>query len=102
MADIEIIPHRTIDEITLKENTVKDAEKCLAPGQDRDQSDGIFLVTFDADDPENPKNWSNRMKWGVTAALSATGFNRIMVSTVRLNDLQCWASRRYTNILLCR
>jgi hypothetical protein len=43
-----------------------------------------FLVTFSPDDPENPLNWSSKLKWGVTAAVSGTGFVRIMVSTVRL------------------
>lgn len=43
-----------------------------------------FLVIFGPDDQDNPLNWSTRFKWGVTGALSATGFNRIMISTVRL------------------
>lgn len=42
-----------------------------------------FLVTFSPQDTENPLNWSTKLKWGVTAAVSGTGFNRIMVSTVR-------------------
>lgn len=42
-----------------------------------------FLVTFGSEDAENPLNWSTKLKWGVTAAVSGTGFNRIMVSTVR-------------------
>jgi hypothetical protein len=41
------------------------------------------LVTFGPDDIENPLNWSTKLKWGVTAAISGTGFLRIMVSTVR-------------------
>ena len=48
--------------------------------------DAAFLVTFSPDDPDDPKNWSKKIKWGVTLALSATGFNRIMISTVRLSD----------------
>jgi hypothetical protein len=44
----------------------------------------VFLVNFSPDDPENPLNWSSKLKWGVTAAVSGTGFVRIMVSTVRL------------------
>jgi hypothetical protein len=43
-----------------------------------------FLVVFGPDDQENPLNWSNKLKWGVTAAVSSTGFIRIMVSTVSL------------------
>jgi hypothetical protein len=46
-----------------------------------------FLVVFGPDDPENPLNWSSKVKWGVTAAVSSTGFIRIMVSTVRLRVL---------------
>lgn len=48
--------------------------------------DEAFLVTFSPDDSDDPKNWSKKIKWGVTLALSATGFNRIMISTVRLSD----------------
>lgn len=47
-------------------------------------SDEAFLVTFSPDDAENPLNWSKKLKWGITAAVSGTGFVRIMVSTVRL------------------
>lgn len=42
-----------------------------------------FLVTFGPDDIENPLNWSIKLKWSITAAISGTGFLRIMVSTVR-------------------
>lgn len=42
-----------------------------------------FLVTFTLPtDDENPKDWPLLKKWAVTGVLSATGFNRIMVSTV--------------------
>lgn len=42
-----------------------------------------FLVTFaEPHDPENPLDWPAGRKWMVTDVLSATGFNRIMVSTI--------------------
>ena len=42
-----------------------------------------FLVTFAAPiDSENPKDWPSLRKWTVTGILSATGFNRIMISTI--------------------
>ncbi|KAF3046290.1 hypothetical protein E8E11_005222 [Didymella keratinophila] len=41
-----------------------------------------FLVTFSTPDPRNPKDWPTRTKRAVTDVLSATGFNRIMVSTI--------------------
>ncbi|KAF3037276.1 hypothetical protein E8E12_008451 [Didymella heteroderae] len=37
---------------------------------------------FSTPDSTNPKDWPNRIKWAVTDVLSATGFNRIMVSTI--------------------
>jgi MFS family permease len=45
--------------------------------------DDPFLVTFaPSPDLSNPKDWPTRKKWSVTDVLSATGFNRIMVSTI--------------------
>jgi hypothetical protein len=45
--------------------------------------DAAYLVTFGEDDRENPLNFSKRVKWGIVAAVSGTGFVRIMVSSVR-------------------
>ncbi|KAI9723890.1 MAG: MFS siderochrome iron transporter 1 [Chrysothrix sp. TS-e1954] len=55
------------------------------PNKDDPEGQGAqeaYLVTFHPGDSEDPKNWSRGLKWGVTLALSATGFNRIMVSTM--------------------
>ena len=40
------------------------------------------LIVFTRNDPRNPLNWPTSRKWAVTDILSATGFNRIMVSTI--------------------
>jgi hypothetical protein len=61
--------------------------------------DEAFLVTFGPDDPENPLNWSRKLKWGITAAVSSTGFVRIMVSTVRLRTLQLFCLAVLTNFV---
>ncbi|KAF3767979.1 MFS general substrate transporter [Cryphonectria parasitica EP155] len=46
-------------------------------------NDDPFLVEFRQPfDSENPKDWPARRKWVVTDSLSASGFNRIMVSTI--------------------
>jgi multidrug resistance protein len=48
-----------------------------------DKVDDPFLVAFSGHhDVLDPKNWPSRRKWAVTDVLSATGFNRIMVSTI--------------------
>ncbi|KAH8722471.1 major facilitator superfamily domain-containing protein [Phaeosphaeriaceae sp. PMI808] len=47
------------------------------------KTDDPYLVTFQPSfDAENPKNWPSGQKWAVTDVLAATGFNRIMVSTI--------------------
>lgn len=47
------------------------------------QESDTFRVVFDEPfDAKNPKDWPARRKWIVTGVLSATGFNRIMVSTI--------------------
>ncbi|KAL4995514.1 major facilitator superfamily domain-containing protein [Aspergillus recurvatus] len=54
-------------------------QRNLSKGNDDDP----FLVSLvSSTDPLNPKNWSTDKKWAVTDVLSATGFNRIMVSTI--------------------
>jgi hypothetical protein len=62
--DIELVPPPQSEDITTK-------------------SADPFLVAFDPDyDSTNPKDWPSGVKWAVTDVMSATGFNRIMVSTI--------------------
>ncbi|KAI0907471.1 major facilitator superfamily domain-containing protein [Ustulina deusta] len=57
-------------------------ENIPLPSRDVKQTDR-FLVAFDEPyDVENPKDWPNGRKWAITDVLSATGFNRILVSTI--------------------
>lgn len=49
----------------------------------KSKQDDPYLVAFAKPfDAENPKDWPTSRKWAVTDVLSATGFNRIMVSTI--------------------
>jgi hypothetical protein len=59
-------------------NTIQEGTKHQIP----DKLDDPYLVTFARNDASNPKNWHSRRKWAVTDVLSASGFNRIMVSTI--------------------
>jgi hypothetical protein len=83
-----------------QDDTEKTAPDVAARSQTKDITENAetpwdeeFLVTFGPEDPENPLNWSTKLKWGVTAAVSSTGFIRIMVSTVRLRALVFEASQ---------
>jgi hypothetical protein len=44
--------------------------------------DAYFVSFTSLSDRIDPKNWPRGKKWAVTDVLSATGFNRIMVSTI--------------------
>ncbi|RYP09850.1 hypothetical protein DL765_008318 [Monosporascus sp. GIB2] len=47
-----------------------------------DAESSLVVVFAEPYDAEDPKQWPDRRKWAVTNVLSATGFNRIMVSTI--------------------
>ncbi|KAH8906153.1 MFS general substrate transporter [Coniochaeta sp. PMI_546] len=47
-----------------------------------DPSDPYIVAFAEPYDKDNPIQWPNRRKWVVTNILSATGFNRIVVSTI--------------------
>ena len=58
----------------------------------------FFLVSFsEPTDPDNPKNWPTLRKWAVTGVLSATGLNRIMVSTIMAPALTSIAADLHMN-----
>ncbi|TGJ79379.1 hypothetical protein E0Z10_g9399 [Xylaria hypoxylon] len=57
-------------------------ENILAPGRDVKQADPFLVAFAEPYDVDNPKDWSKGRKWAVTDVLSATGFNRILVSTI--------------------
>ncbi|KAJ5746419.1 efflux pump antibiotic resistance protein [Penicillium odoratum] len=63
--------------------TMGPADLELAPISLPSKKEDPFLVAFaEPFDAENPKDWRTGRKWAVTDVLSATGFNRIMVSTI--------------------
>jgi hypothetical protein len=52
-----------------------------------------FLIAFELPyDAENPLEWPTNRKWMVTDVMSATSFNRIMVSTIMAPALSTIAS----------
>ncbi|KAF2640798.1 MFS general substrate transporter [Massarina eburnea CBS 473.64] len=65
-------------------HTSPSTEMATVPSvQEPDKVNDPFLVTFSSPrDSLNPKDWSTSRKWTVTDVLSASGFNRIMVSTI--------------------
>lgn len=82
--EIEVIPD--LAAVELGQMTTKVTVK---PAKESDP----FLVTFTQPyDAENPLDWSTSRKWMVTDVLSATGFNRIMVSTIMAPALSTIAS----------
>ncbi|KPM41351.1 putative transporter [Neonectria ditissima] len=74
-------PDAAADRITAL--TVPDVEMAPISKADSKQDVDPFLVIFNPQhDAGNPKDWPTSRKWAVTDVLSATGFIRIMVSTI--------------------
>ncbi|KAM0335120.1 hypothetical protein ACHAQA_000158 [Verticillium albo-atrum] len=63
------------------ETDIELASVTLAPKSTVAESP-LVVVFVEPHDAENPMQWPDRKKWAVTNVLSATGFNRIMVSTI--------------------
>jgi MFS family permease len=58
-----------------------------------DKLNDPFLIAFSPQfDALNPKDWPTSRKWAVTDVMSASGFNRIMVSTIMAPALATIAS----------
>lgn len=75
-----------------------DAAFATAPAAATTKQDDPLLVTFNQpQDPENPLDWRTGKKWAVTDVLSATGFNRIMVSTIMAPALTTIAAELHMN-----
>ncbi|KAJ6079609.1 major facilitator superfamily domain-containing protein [Penicillium canescens] len=70
--------HETNDTITIAPPIELDP----IPNTKTKQNDPFLVVFAEPFDAENPKDWPKSRKWAVTDVLSATGFNRIMVSTI--------------------
>jgi predicted MFS family arabinose efflux permease len=78
-------PPLPADAIASIPSTIPDIEMTSSPTTNSPMTkpSDPFLVAFDPNfDIENPKDWTRSRKWAVTDVLSATGFNRIMVSTI--------------------
>ncbi|KAJ5157264.1 uncharacterized protein N7482_008364 [Penicillium canariense] len=73
-------PAPTVDTITSVGPT--DVELVVIPSHACKQDDPFLAAFAEPFDAENPKHWRTGRKWAVTDVLSATGFNRIMVSTI--------------------
>lgn len=84
--DIEAVPDPNGQELTILPSK-KDTSKITENERDP------LLVTFEKPfDPDNPLDWPISRKWMVTDVLSATGFNRIMVSTIMAPALSAIAT----------
>lgn len=76
------------DDADLSNTTPPDLEKASSssedvaaptPAQQRDE----FFVEFDGpNDPDNPKNWSSRRRWGITAAMGSMVFTVTFASSI--------------------
>lgn len=81
--DALIVAPDTIDrDIELAAISITTPAPALASSKSKKDLDPFLIAFTEPYDAENPLDWPASRKWMVTDVLSATGFNRIMVSTI--------------------
>lgn len=66
-----------------------ESDNSSQPTQDHNEKAEAFIVTWDGpNDPDNPRNWSNRRRWTVTLVVSFFTFIRYELpnDTIRVSD----------------
>jgi hypothetical protein len=89
--DLDInLPYRTLtNEANMEEYTAEVPEGEI-PGPPKEGADGekrYRLVTFEPNDPGNPKNWSKAKKWHCTMTVALTCFIVAFCSSVITPDI---------------
>jgi hypothetical protein len=76
------VANTTADEIVAIPPSDIEMSTIIRTSQDTKTTDPFLVAFAEPYDAINPKDWPIGRKWAVTDVLSATGFNRIMVSTI--------------------
>lgn len=75
-------PQKSVDDLTASNNSIPDMEKALEKEGDPPVL-AEFLVLFNGpDDPDNPKNWSTRRRWGITVVVGLLVFSVTFASSI--------------------
>lgn len=83
------LPYRTLSaNANLAEYSVERPSGEIDGPLEKDGKQRYKLVTFEPNDPENPKNWSKGMKWYVTMVVAATCFVVAFCSSVITADIE--------------
>ncbi|KAL2857218.1 major facilitator superfamily domain-containing protein [Aspergillus pseudoustus] len=75
-------PQSEVSPDTITPVALSDVELAPIQPQQSKETDPFLVAFAEPHDADNPKDWPTGRKWAVTDVLSATGFNRIMVSTI--------------------
>ncbi|MBO1764951.1 MFS transporter, partial [Escherichia coli] len=85
---VDVDWEKSQDDANLTSDTPPDLEKGLSSDEDAPApatapKKDEFLVEFDGpSDPDNPKNWSPRRRWGITAAMGSMVFTVTFASSI--------------------
>lgn len=76
-------PQKSMEDFTPSTSGVLDVEKDQERGHEPLPVVDEFLVEFNGpDDPDNPKNWSTRRRWGITVVVGLLVFTVTFASSI--------------------
>lgn len=83
------LPNRTLsNEANLNEYIVETLDGQLPGPVEPNTQRRYRLVTFQPNDPENPKNWSKGFKWYITMVVATTCFVVAFASSIVTPDIE--------------
>ncbi|KAI1127890.1 major facilitator superfamily domain-containing protein [Nemania abortiva] len=92
------LPNRTLTNAANLDEYIVETRDGQIPGPlEPDGQHRYRLVTFQPNDPENPKNWSKAYKWYITMVVAATCFVVAFASSVITPDIEGVADEFHTS-----
>ncbi|KAJ4359958.1 uncharacterized protein N0V89_000517 [Didymosphaeria variabile] len=75
-------PQKSVEDLTASNNSIPDMERAQEKEGDAPVVDE-FLVEFNGqDDPDHPKNWTTRRRWGITVVVGLLVFTVTFASSI--------------------
>lgn len=75
-------PRESIEDLTASNSSIPDVERAQEKGNDAPVEDEFLVVFNGPDDPDNPKNWTTRRRWGITVVVGMLVFTVTFASSI--------------------
>lgn len=75
-------PQKSVEDLTVSNNSTADMERAQEKADDAPVVDELLVVFNGPDDPDNPKNWTARRRWGITVVVGLLVFSVTFASSI--------------------